>query len=182
MLVLLVGNVSVGKTTTREALGERLDGYVSTSLDEARRAQRGEPWARWTYLGEVRSSPDVIAEVTGAGRSYSDTIRAHGLAHPSAGLLVVRLECDSETRRKRTAEKIAGGYVWPALPKGWSFSVGRPPSPEDVERFALRIAGRIPAGDLVVDTTATPPDQVAELIATRVRAESGQERDESPRG
>lgn len=169
-MVIWLNGTFAGKTTTANALVGRLPGFrifdpetvgymLRPNLEDVP-VTDFQHWKAWRPLVIataheliVQTGMDLVAPQTVLHQAYMDEI-LRGLKEAGEEVLHVLLDCDLDVLR--------GRIVASPEAREWRLAHLAP--------YAVAKPWMLAAADLVVDTTAAAPDEVAAAIATAARA------------
>lgn len=158
MIIFVLGNMASGKTTLSKKIEELYPSFKHLDLDEFRRKYNtgktldGEKTAQRMFINAIRNNKNVIIDVTGTGRFFSEYFQkdVHNQAY------VILLNSSIEDCKKRQLQRLNSGYKMPPLPSNWNISF------EDGLKFMSSILSYM-RHDLKLDANDTIENKIAKI-------------------
>lgn len=170
MLIMIVGNISSGKTTTSLALKKALKRATFLCLDDFRRKYNtdsslsGELKAQENLITRIKMADPkkyTILECTGTGKWFNYYKSVY-----KGEVLVVEIVASKALCVGRTSLKFTEGYVWPPLPKEWAM----PSNMSSIKTSINWMSDKIPNGELKIKASNTV-DYNVETILEKIKGE-----------
>ncbi|MDQ3190004.1 MAG: hypothetical protein M3Q58_00255 [Bacteroidota bacterium] len=125
LLISLVGNTGVGKSTLGELLHLTLSDFALLRIDDYRKkfnkagTKEGETLAQKAFLKDVEKNHRVILESSGIGMNYQSYIHSFikSANANEKNVLTIKLVCVEQERQWRLTNRNLAGYNYPPMPK-----------------------------------------------------------------